>query len=61
MFYQKLADVEGNYVNDSGERFSISAVRRVRNPKGVNVGYEEFTSLEDAVRSWNLILFNGLL
>lgn len=37
-----------------GVRFSISSARRVRSPQGVNVGYEEFPSLEDALAAWGL-------
>lgn len=37
-----------------GVRFSISSARRVRSPQGVNVGYEEFPSLEDALEAWGL-------
>lgn len=54
MYYLKITDPEGVYVNESGERFSISEVRRVRTPKGVNVGYEEYSSLKEALVAWGL-------
>lgn len=59
MFYMKTLDPDGNYVNVAGERFSISAVRRVRSPKGVNVDYEEFSTLQDALAAWELRVGSG--
>lgn len=54
MFYAKFTDREGCYMDADGVRFSISSARRVRSPQGVNVGYEEFPSLEDALAAWGL-------
>ena len=54
MFYAKFTDQEGCYMDADGVRFSISSARRVRSPQGVNVGYEEFPSLDDALGAWGL-------
>lgn len=55
MFYAKILDPEGLYVDSDGKRFCISAARRVRSPQGVNVGCEEFATLEEALEAWNLM------
>lgn len=44
----------GDYVNAAGQRFLVASARRVRNVQGVNVGYTEFPSLEDALEYWGL-------
>lgn len=53
-------DANGDFQSQEGTRYSVCSARRVRNSDGVNVGYEEFSSLEEAVRAWNLIPFNRL-
>lgn len=58
MFYKLILDEYGDYVLPDGRRCCVAAARRMRNRQGMNVGYEEFPSLEEAVRAWNLILFN---
>lgn len=54
MVYAKFNDAQGDYVNEQGERFVVVAARRVRNVQGVNEGYTEFGSLEDALNAWGL-------
>lgn len=53
-FFKKLPDPMGDYGDDEGNRFSIAAARRIRTNKGVNVGYEAFESLADALTEWKL-------
>lgn len=55
MRYRKEKDNAGPYLGKNGERFSIYAIRRIRTGQGVNVGYEEFATLEEALESWNLM------
>lgn len=55
MYYMMIADPEGNYSNESGGRFSISVVRRIRNNHGINEGYKEFPSLGAALEYWGLV------
>lgn len=55
MFYAKILDPEGLYVDSDGKRFCISAARRVRSPQGVNAGFVEFPSLEVALEHWGLV------
>lgn len=43
----------------TGLRWDVCAARRVRDAKGVNVGYVEFPSLEDALAAWGLQICAG--
>ena len=54
MYYKKTMMQDGPYVDAAGQRWDVCAARRVRDAKGVNVGYEEFPSLEDALAAWGL-------
>ena len=54
MFFAKFECTDGAYVDAQGARYDVVSVRRVRNRSGVNVGYEEFPSLEDALAAWGL-------
>lgn len=53
-YYAKFKSPDGEYVDSTGVRYDVSAVRRVRNADGVNVGYEEFFSLEAALKEWGV-------
>ena len=46
--------MNGDYIAEDNTRYVVSSARRVRNPHGINIGYEEFPSLEDALKAWNL-------
>ena len=54
IYFRKSPDPMGDYVDAAGNRFSIAAARRIRTYKGVNVGYEAFESLADALTEWKL-------
>ena len=54
MYFKKSPDPMGEYVDAEGNRFSIAAARRIRTSVGVNVGYEAFASLSEALRAWRL-------
>lgn len=55
MYFKKLPDPMGDYVDSEGNRFSIAAARRIRSTAGVNVGYVPFVSLEMALEYWGLM------
>lgn len=61
MLFRKITDAEGPYADASGTRYDVSAARRVRSVAGVNVGYESFLSLEDALKAWGLRIISGEL
>ncbi len=54
MYYARFESADGAYVDAGGVRFDVSVVRRVRSAAGVNVGYEQFSSLEAALEAWGL-------
>ena len=58
MLYSKCESPDGAYVDAAGTRYEVSAARRVRSAAGVNVGYEPFLSLQDALEAWGLTLAN---
>ena len=56
MYFKKNPDPAGDFADACGERFSISAARRIRTDAGVNVGYVPFESLQVALAAWGLFL-----
>ena len=54
MKIKKIPDSDGLWMGRDGQRYSLSVVRRLRNAAGVNVGYADFDSLEDALEEWGL-------
>lgn len=54
MLYRKIMDANGDFQSQEGTRYSVCSARRVRNSDGVNVGYEEFSSLQAALEAWGL-------
>lgn len=55
MFYKKEQDDLGDYADEQGNRYRVTFARRIRCAQGVNVGYEEFPSLADALAAWGLL------
>lgn len=56
MKIKKILDSDGVWMGADGQRYSLLVVRRMRDVKGVNVGYVEFPSLDDALAAWGLHL-----
>lgn len=54
MLYKKELDEQGDYRDAQGNCYSLCFARRIRSEHGLNVGYEEFDSLETALRVWGL-------
>lgn len=46
--------MNGDYIAEDNTRFTVSTARRVRSADGINVGYEQFASLADALAAWGL-------
>lgn len=53
-YYAKFKSPDGEYVDSTGVRYDVSAVRRVRNADGVNVGYVPFPSRAAALAAMKL-------
>lgn len=48
-YYAKCKSADGAYMDAEGVRYDVSTVRRVRSNNGINVGYEQYPSLEAAL------------
>lgn len=57
MYFKKLPDPMGDYVDAAGNRFSLSAARRIRTAAGVNIGYAPFDSINAALQAWGLTVW----
>ena len=55
MYYKLDAAPSGEYMANDGYRYTITVARRIRTDAGVNVGYEPFESLQDALAAWELV------
>lgn len=55
MYFRKTQDLDGEYVDAEGIRYSIAAARRVRNQRGVNTDYVAFASLKEALAAWGFV------
>lgn len=54
MIYRKKEQIDGEYVDAEGTRWAVDCCRRIRTTDGVNVGWTEFPSLDDALEAWGL-------
>lgn len=54
MYFKKSPDPMGEYRDGTGNRYSVSAARRIRSSAGVNVGFVPFASLDAALEYWGL-------
>lgn len=54
MKIKKIPDSDGVWQDAYGLRYSLLVVRRLRDALGVNEGFADFDSLEDALAAWGL-------
>lgn len=54
MYFRKQPDPQGGFIAADNTRFTVFTARRVRSADGINVGYEQFASLADALAAWGL-------
>ena len=54
MYFRRQPDPQGGFIDVDNTRFDILMARRVRSADGINVGYEQFASLADALEAWGL-------
>lgn len=54
MYFRKQPDPQGGFIAADNTRFTVFTARRVRSADGINVGYEQFASLADALEAWGL-------
>lgn len=55
MVYKKIQNPEGNYIDVQQTRWDILEVHEAWTPQGLNVGWDEYESLEQATQAYGLI------
>lgn len=55
MVYKKNQNEQGNYIDAQQVRWDILEAHEAWTPQGMNVGWDEFGSLEEARQSYGLI------
>ena len=54
MYFKLTPDDAGDYIDAEGKRYSISVARRIRTVAGINVDYQAFESIDDALAEWGV-------
>ena len=54
MVYLKEQSDYGRYINKEGIRFEIYESRKVVSPLGINVGWDTFNNIEEAMQAYEL-------
>ena len=54
MVYKKVQNDEGNYIDAQQARWDILEAHEAWTPEGLNVGWDEFSNLEDAANGYGL-------
>lgn len=54
MIYRKTPHEDGRYTDEQGQRWEVDCCRRIRTKEGVNIGWTEFPTLEEALKEWGL-------
>lgn len=55
MVYKKFEDEQGPYIDIQGKRWTIMEAHEAYTPEGLNVGWDSFESLEQAIQAYGLI------
>ena len=54
MYFKLNPDAAGDYIDKDGKRYSISVARRIRTAAGINVGYQAFEGIDEALTEWGV-------
>lgn len=54
MIYKKTKNEDGNYMDSNEVRYDILEVHEAYTPQGLNVGWDEYPSLEAAAEAYGL-------
>lgn len=57
MVYLKEQSDYGKYVDKEGVRFEIHESRKVVSPLGINVGWDVFNNIEEAMKAYELEVY----
>ena len=56
MMYKKIENAQGNYIDKKQVRFDILEAHEAWTPDGLNVGWDEYDSIEAAAIAYGLTL-----
>ena len=54
ILFAKIEMEDGAYADSEGKRYSVVALKRIRNGQGINVGYKKYADLRTALEDWGL-------
>ena len=54
MKIKRIQTDDGEWRDENGQRWALVVVRRLRDVRGVNVGFEDFASVDEALVAWGL-------
>lgn len=55
MVYKKIQNEEGNYKDEKNVRFIVLEAHEAWTPEGLNVGWDEYSNLDEALKAYGLI------
>lgn len=55
MVYKKIQNEEGNYKNEKNVRFIVLEAHEAWTPEGLNVGWDEYPNLDEALKTYGLV------
>ena len=56
MVYKKIQNDNGDYKDAQGVRWDVMEANEAWTPQGMNVGWDEFGNMDEALRAYDLIL-----
>ena len=56
MVYKKIQNAEGSYIDGNNTRWDILEAHEAYTPEGINVGWDEYDSIEAAAIAYGLTL-----
>lgn len=55
MVYKKIQNEEGNYKDEKNVRFIVLEAHEAWTPEGLNVGWDEYPNLDEALKAYGLV------
>lgn len=55
MVYKKIQHEEGNYKDEQNVRFIVLEAHEAWTPEGLNVGWDEYPNLDEALKAYGLV------
>lgn len=55
MVYKKIKNEQGDYKDNQNIRWDVLEAHEAHTPEGLNVGWDEFASMEEALQEYGLV------